>query len=40
MCRERLPENPRGIHIDHIMPVSKGGTDDWETFEPFVQAAT
>ena len=28
LCRRFLPEDPADIHVDHVVPVAKGGTSD------------
>lgn len=34
ICGQHLPENKSLIHVDHIIPVSKGGADDYENLQP------
>ena len=28
ICKERLPANSKGIHVDHVIPLSRGGGND------------
>ena len=33
ICHRDLPGNLGAIHVDHIIPVSKGGTNAWENLQ-------
>ena len=33
LCRRRLPERGGDIHVDHVVPVARGGTSDPENLQ-------
>ena len=33
LCQRRLPEDATDIHIDHIVPLARGGTSELENLQ-------
>lgn len=33
LCKTRLPEDAADIHVDHVVPVARGGTSDLENLQ-------